>query len=530
MDLFSCPEFQQLSNLIRIHEIEALAVYDRDRLEAKGLQRLIFLSECKDAGVELVICQGPPIIDGPEGQIVELALAIGKERQVLRARQGSKDGLHDRAVIHKKPITYHKLYGYQWEKENNRLIPDGNWASIKLIFDMLLKGASFKPILQELETRGILSPSGQTKWNKTAISNFIHNPVYTGRYFSLKAFAAEPKRRKIINSYGNSSVRRLPLDQAYYMPEITIVNPPITWEQRGRILQQLEKHQKLSQRNANNDYLLRGMVFCETHRGGNGEPRRYQGMPKRSAWYYKCPVGGCSMPYIDGSKIEETAKQAIMYCLTHQPNEFYELIAHTNNPKELKRSLLGELNSLENKYNKNINAEAGLESRSLLGQIHQEVYQRLKAKFRSERQWIKDKKLSINEQMAQLNREAEAVASLEKIGKKFAGRLNKLTKADWRELLIILNFEIHIEPPVIDTGTTINWFATQTDDVSEREGLKRLNEEENERYHEEIKSGKIKGLIKLHMGVPLMSFSLDETMAQLAPRISDIVLRKPEPG
>ncbi|GAJ00134.1 unnamed protein product, partial [marine sediment metagenome] len=32
-----------------------------------------FLSECKAAGVELVICQGPPIIDAPEGQIVELA-------------------------------------------------------------------------------------------------------------------------------------------------------------------------------------------------------------------------------------------------------------------------------------------------------------------------------------------------------------------------------------------------------------------------------------------------------------------------
>ena len=74
MDLFSCPEFQQLINLMKNHEIEALAVYDRDRLDAKGLQRLIFLSECKDAGIEIVICNGAPIIDGPEGQIVELAL------------------------------------------------------------------------------------------------------------------------------------------------------------------------------------------------------------------------------------------------------------------------------------------------------------------------------------------------------------------------------------------------------------------------------------------------------------------------
>ncbi len=98
MDLFSCPQFQELRRLINNREIQALAVFDRDRLQAKGLQRLVFLSECKDAKVELIICQGSPILDGPEGQLVELALAIGKERQVLRARQGSRDGLHDRAT------------------------------------------------------------------------------------------------------------------------------------------------------------------------------------------------------------------------------------------------------------------------------------------------------------------------------------------------------------------------------------------------------------------------------------------------
>ena len=124
VDLYSCRAFQELCSLIRNREIQAVVVLDRDRLAAKGLQRLIFLSELKEAGVELLICQGPPVVDGPEGQIVELALAIGKERQVLRAKQGSKDGLHDRAARRLLPVTYHKLYGYQWDKPNNRLIPD----------------------------------------------------------------------------------------------------------------------------------------------------------------------------------------------------------------------------------------------------------------------------------------------------------------------------------------------------------------------------------------------------------------------
>ncbi len=270
LDLFASPKFQQLINLIRDKEIEALGIFDRDRLEAKGLQRLLFLSECQDAGVELVICQGPPIIDGPEGQIVELALAIGKERQVLRARQGSRDGLHDRAVKYGKPVTYRPIYGYDWDKENNRLVPNAQYPNLKLIFDMMIAGSTYFPVLQELKKRGILSPSGQLEWNKTTLSGILHNPAYAGRFHALKTHACEPSQRPKKSKRVNSSQKRLKLEESYYLANIEVVNPPIDWEQRARIIEQLAQHQKLSQRNANRDYLLRGLIICGTHQGKKG--------------------------------------------------------------------------------------------------------------------------------------------------------------------------------------------------------------------------------------------------------------------
>ena len=75
MDLSNCPQFKELRGWIQRKEIAALGIFDRDRLNAIGLQRLIFLSDCKEKGVELVVCQGPPILNEPEGQLVELALA-----------------------------------------------------------------------------------------------------------------------------------------------------------------------------------------------------------------------------------------------------------------------------------------------------------------------------------------------------------------------------------------------------------------------------------------------------------------------
>lgn len=440
LDLFACPDFQRLRGWIQHGQIKAVGIFNRDRLEAQGLQRLVFLSECKEAGVELIICQGPPIFNEPEGQLVELALAIGKERSVLRARQGSRDGLHDRAVKRHLPTSHHKVYGYKWS-EDRQLIPDVNWPMVKLIFDMALEGQTYYPIIQELKKRGILSPDGLAEWNKATISSILHNPVYAGRYYALKKQAVRPVKRRG-NSYGNSSQRKLPLEKAVYLPEIEIVDAPITWEQRFRIFDQLEKHQKLAQRNGRADYLLRGLIFCETHKGKKGEPRRYHGQPRGNSWCYVCPVGkGCKRPYLSGPLAEAHVKGFVQMLLLANADE---LIKNQEIQGKTKVSLLDKLDKLEYDYNQAVNLEAKLEDRNLLGDIDPEVYERLRLSYRARRQWAIDTKEATQKELAQLEREQEAVDSLVDLKEKFAGRIDSLTKDEWRSLLTSLNFEVHI--------------------------------------------------------------------------------------
>ena len=102
LDLMRCPDFQRLRQWVLDGGIAAVWVLDRDRLQAQGLQRLIFLSECQEHNVQVITVQGPPMLEGAEGQLVELALAIGKEKSVLRAQQGAKGGIRDRVSTHVK--------------------------------------------------------------------------------------------------------------------------------------------------------------------------------------------------------------------------------------------------------------------------------------------------------------------------------------------------------------------------------------------------------------------------------------------
>ena len=57
LDLMSCPQFQNLRRWIATGEVEAVGVLDRDRLQAQGLQRLVFLSDCRDHRVAVITAQ-----------------------------------------------------------------------------------------------------------------------------------------------------------------------------------------------------------------------------------------------------------------------------------------------------------------------------------------------------------------------------------------------------------------------------------------------------------------------------------------
>ena len=75
LDLMACPQFQLLRQWITEGKVQAVGTLDRDRLQAQGLQRLLFLSDCRERGVRLFTIQGVPMLDGEEGQLVEMALA-----------------------------------------------------------------------------------------------------------------------------------------------------------------------------------------------------------------------------------------------------------------------------------------------------------------------------------------------------------------------------------------------------------------------------------------------------------------------
>ena len=112
-----------------------------------------------------------------------------------------------------------------------------------------------------------------------------------------------------------------------------------------------------------------------------------------------------------------------------------------------------------------INNETELERRDMMGQIHGEVYKRLKVTYQTERIYINECKAAITSELAQLSREKEAQESLLQIKLKFHDRLCKLNHAEWRDLFTILNLKVNVGDDVdIDIGVPL-YKAQQVNDI-----------------------------------------------------------------
>ena len=438
LDLSISKEFQELQRMILNHEIDAVVCYDRDRLMADGVDRLLFLSQLKEADVELLVCNGAPIMDTDEGQIVELALALGKKRSVLRARSGSRDGLHDRVTLKNKPANHRNNYGYDWDVPHETLVPNADYEHAEFIVNLAMAGNGYAKIKNELEKKGIPSPYGAT-WGKGNLSKMLHNPVYAGRFYGLKT-------RTVRGERSGAKIQLLPESEWTLIPGVKILKSPITWEQREFLMQQIQKHIALSSRHANRQYLLRGMIECEEHSTDKGKHKVFHGRPWHHSFGYICP--GIDKPhhFIRGEPIERTIKSALTYLFSIADSELWQQVSGIE--KINRPQLEAELKKQQSQLSKALQNEAKLEEDRIIGRIKPEVYELLNAKFTIQRKAIEEGLAAIQKQLNDSFQIEEKIESLKEIRTRFLKNSKGFTDKQWRSLLEELDCRIRITPKV----------------------------------------------------------------------------------
>lgn len=98
------------------------------------------------------------------------------------------------------PLYARPCYGYRKDEEGRLAIYEIEACTVILIFDMYLSGSSVLNIKRELESRGILTPTGKPVWPKRTIETILANEKYAGDVRLFKTYSAGfPDKRRLKN-------------------------------------------------------------------------------------------------------------------------------------------------------------------------------------------------------------------------------------------------------------------------------------------------------------------------------------------
>lgn len=436
LDLMSCPEFQQLRQWVADGAINAIGVLDRDRLQAQGLQRLVFLSECKDRGVPIITVQGPPMLEGGEGQLVELALALGKERSVLRAQQGARDGLRDRALVKGLPPNMKAPFGMRWE--NNRLVPDDNYSIPCEVWRMGLAGWKIRAIAAELTRRGIPTPSGKVQWSTNMVRQILKNRTYAGVVEALKTEAVEPKVRKAA-TYGRSG-RRFRSEEER-IPLHGLVERPVVSEAEYRWMQErLLENKVLAEKNTRlRSYLLKGMIHCAACGS------RYSGATfsrrNKLRTYYTCgkrwKAGSDGLKCKSLSFVADELENAVF------ESEMQRRRGVTAGTLE---SLRRELGSLERQLKEEREAEARAFRLASRAGVSEDIFSQEVGLIRTRQRWIEEQMERVQAQLNDLEKYSFSPEVVAVLRQRLETRLAGATPEDRRYILEAVGAKVIAQP------------------------------------------------------------------------------------
>ena len=108
---------------------------------------------------------------------------------VIQKSEAIKAGLRKGFQDGSSKMARRKCYGYEVGPDGDLTVNPNEAQVVRWIFEWYLAGDSLGKIAAGLERQGILSPTGNPRWNREAIDKLLSNEKYTGRVMLQKTIS-----------------------------------------------------------------------------------------------------------------------------------------------------------------------------------------------------------------------------------------------------------------------------------------------------------------------------------------------------
>jgi site-specific DNA recombinase len=255
------PGLTEIRDMIAGGELQALVVYEADRLSRKLGHLLLLQEEFDRLGANLLFVSSQDDTSSPEGRMffqMRGAFAEYEKTKITeRFRLGKLRTAKQGRIIgnHFQPLGYKIVNGqYQVIEEEARIV--------RHIFEWVARDRmSLRQVGIKLTQMGALTKRGNTRWLPPQVKAILDNKTYAGTFYWNRHMAVSPNKRR--RDTGPRKVEKSSHKLRDESEWIAIPCPAIVseemWEAAHR---QLQLNKERSPRNAKRKYLLRGLVRC----------------------------------------------------------------------------------------------------------------------------------------------------------------------------------------------------------------------------------------------------------------------------
>jgi site-specific DNA recombinase len=233
------PGLDRLRVMVERREIDAVTVYDPDRLSRDDVDFLIVCREWERAGIALHFVNGGELPNTPEGDIVRYLMGWKGKRERKAIIERTMRGKHAKAragkwVGGKAPYGFCKVGVY---KEARLMIDPFESEIYRRIFEWYngtgKERLNLRQIVERLAAEGIPTPQGGRIWHVEIVKRLIGSRACLGEF-----------------TFAGHTIK---------MPELAIIDLEV-WEAAQK---RRKRNKELAKRNRKYEFLLAGHIRCK---------------------------------------------------------------------------------------------------------------------------------------------------------------------------------------------------------------------------------------------------------------------------
>lgn len=267
------PGLEALRDLVAQVPVEVVVCYAPDRLARRYAYQALLLEEFARAGTEVRFVKAPAG-DTPEDQLLVQFQGMIAEYERAQITERTRRGKLHRARAGSVNVLSGAPFGYRYVRKNDHA--DAHYEVVEheatVVRDMFRryveKGDSIAGLCRWLESQGVSTRRGKTRWDRATVWGMLRNPAYAGRAAFGKTEVAHHDR-PALNRTGrlagktrstNATIRERDADEW-----IEVAVPAIVDEDTFALAaRRLADNKRFATRNSTTPSLLRGLLACQS--------------------------------------------------------------------------------------------------------------------------------------------------------------------------------------------------------------------------------------------------------------------------